>query len=60
MPDQLSLFAASAELRASVRKTVLALRQIHFDLRETIAKSRASIAESTTLIESVNKALPPK
>jgi hypothetical protein len=60
MPGQLSLFAEFAELRASARKTMSTLRQIHFDLRETIAKSRATIAESTTLIANLNKALPPE
>jgi uncharacterized membrane-anchored protein len=50
MPGQPPLSAQSAELRASVRKSLSGLQQIQCDLKETIAKSRATIAESTTLI----------
>jgi hypothetical protein len=59
MPDQLSLYAESAKLRVAVRKSLSALRELNCDLVETIAKSRATITESTTLIALVNKVLPP-
>jgi hypothetical protein len=42
--------AESAELRASVRKSLLDIRQLRCDLQETIAKSRATLAESATLM----------
>jgi hypothetical protein len=59
MPAQLSLSAEAAELRASIHKSLSGLRKIHCDLMDTIAKSRATIADSAALIATVNKALPP-
>lgn len=42
--------AESAELRASVRKSLSGIRQLRCDLQETIVKSRATLAESATLM----------
>lgn len=50
MLNQLSLCAKSVELRASVRKSLSDLHELHCDIMETIAKSRATIAESTALM----------
>ena len=50
MAGQPFLRAESAELWAAARKSLSGLRQLHCDLKETIAKSRATIAESTALM----------
>jgi hypothetical protein len=50
MAHRPALCAESAALRAAVRKNLSGLHQLHCDLKETIAKSRATIAESTTLM----------
>jgi hypothetical protein len=56
MADRPSPRAESAELRASVRKSLSGIRQLRCDLEETIAKSRATIAESTTLMAKCEQA----
>lgn len=48
--------AESAELRASVRKSLSGIRQLRSDLQETIVKSRATLAESATLMAKCEQA----